>query len=225
MQTRFFRSRFTARSTLRAWACGLVLALACAGTVGAQETASQDNGPAAVAKASAISYAPLPADTALDIVPASDTELANDAVERTIQALGAQGHPASPDAPYVLNVDAVLVRAIGQDAGLDRPQEGTQRGDQYGNAEKSPSAEPLTRGNLFSSENGALLSPAQPQTGGHLLRVSFAVYNRQSGLYVWRGQIERDSLGVGPDASLQQMIPALLTHFGSTLPETEIPLN
>jgi hypothetical protein len=216
-------------SFLRSLACGVALALACVGAA-AQETASQNNGPqdsgpAAVAMASAVSYGPIPPGTPLDVLPASDTELANDAVAQTIQGLGAQGHAASPDASYVLTVDAVLIRAIGQDAGLDRPQEGTQRGDQYTNADKSQSGEPLTRGNLFSSEDGALLSPAQPQTGGHLLRVSFAVYSRQSGLYVWRGQIERDSIGVGPDASLQQMIPALLEHFGSTLAETEVPLN
>jgi hypothetical protein len=211
--------------TLRSLACGLALALACVGAAAAQETASQDNGPAAVAVASAVSYGPIPPGTPLDVLPASDTELANDAVAQTIQALGAQGYATSPEAPYVLTVDVVLIRAVGQDAGLDRPQEGTQRGDQYTNADKSQSGEPLTRGNLFSSEDGALLSPAQPQTGGHLLRVSFAVYSRQSGLYVWRGQIERDSIGVGPDASLQQMIPALLEHFGNTLAETEIPLN
>ena len=115
--------------------------------------------------------------------------------------------------------------AVGVERGVARAQEGTKRGDQYTNYDQSQSGEPLTRGNLFSSENGALLSPAQPKTGGHLLRVSYEVYSRQNGLYVWRGQIERDSLGVGPDASLEQMIPALLAHLGATLEKTEIPLN
>jgi len=204
----------------RLLACGLALVLACGGTAAAQE-----NGPAAVATASAISYAPIPADAALDIVPAEDTELANDAMERTTQALNAKGHAVSADAAYVLTVGAVLVRGIGQDAGPARAQEGTKRGDQYTNYDQSQSGEPLTRGNLFSSEDGALWNPAQPNLGGHLLRVSYEVYSRQNGLYVWRGQIERDSLGVGPDASLQQMIQALIAHFGTTLEPTEIPLN
>jgi hypothetical protein len=195
-------------------------ALACAAPAAAQE-----NGPAAVATASAISYAPIPAATMIDIIPAEDTELANDASAQTVQTLASQGYLTSTDAPYVLTVTAVLVRGIGQDDGVARAQEGTKRGDQYTNFDQSQSNEPLTRGNLFSSENAALLSPAQVQTGGHLLRVSYEVYSRQSGLYVWRGQIERDSLGVGPDASLAQMIPALLGHFGATLPQTEIPLN
>ena len=136
-----------------------------------------------------------------------------------------RGHATSPDAGYVMNISAVLVRGIGQDAGLMRLEEGSKRGDQYTNADKSPYGEPLTAGNLFNSENGAVLSPARPQTGGHLLRISYEVYDRKSGLYVWRGQVERDSIDVGPDASLQQMIPAVLQHFGSTLPQTEVPLN
>ncbi len=210
---------------IRSLALGVTLVFAGASAASAQQAAVQDNGPAAVATASAISYAAIPADAALDIVPATDTELANQAVEITLKATSAQGHAQSRDAVYVMSVDAVLIRAVGQDAGLARPQEGTKRGDQYTNYDQSQSGEPLTRGNLFSSENGALLSPAQPQTGGHLLRVSYEVYSRENGLYVWRGQIERDSLGVGPDASLEQMIPALLAHFGATLEKTEIPLN
>jgi hypothetical protein len=191
----------------------------------AQQTAAQDDGPAAIATASAVSYTAIPADATLDMLPADDTDLVNDALELSTQALAQRGHASSPDARYVLNVSAVLVRGIGQDAGLMRLEEGSKRGDQYTNADKSPYGEPLTAGNLFNSEDGAVLSPAQPQTGGHLLRVSYEVYDRKSGLYVWRGQIERDSIEVGPDASLQQMIPALLAHFGASLPQTEVPLH
>jgi hypothetical protein len=204
-----------------------VMALVLAGTApsSAQQTAAQDDGPAAIATASAISYTPIPADAKLDILPADDTDLVNDALDLSVQALSQRGHATSPDAGYVMNISAVLVRGIGQDAGLMRLEEGSKRGDQYTNADKSPYGEPLTAGNLFNSENGAVLSPARPQTGGHLLRISYEVYDRKSGLYVWRGQVERDSIEVGTDASLQQMIPALLQHFGSTLPQTEVPLN
>jgi hypothetical protein len=191
----------------------------------AQQTAAQDDGPAAIAIASAISYRPIPADAPLDILPADDTDLVNDALELSVQALSQRGHPSSSDAGYVMNINAVLVRGVGQDAGLMRLEEGSKRGDQYTNADKSPYGEPLTAGNLFNSEDGAVLSPARPQTGGHLMRISYEVYDRKSGLYVWRGQIERDSIEVGPDASLQQMIPALLAHFGASLPQTEVPLH
>lgn len=214
---------FPARS-VRSLAIGFALVSSIA-AIPTRDSTAQDEGPAAVAMASAISYAPIPANSALDIVPATDTELASNALSHTIAALAARGHADSPEAPYVVNVDAVLIRGVGQDAGLARQEEGTRRGDQYTNADKSPAGDPLTRGNLFSSTDGALFSPAQPHTGGHLLRVSYEVYSRQSGLYVWRGQIERDSLGVGPDASLEQMISALLAHFGDTLAESEVPLN
>src|SRR5262245_23841402 len=203
----------------------VALAMAWVAPSSAQQNASQNDGPAAIATASAVSYTAIPADAALDILPADDTDLVNDALELSVQTLSQRGHASSPDARYVLNVGAVLVRGIGQDAGLMRLEEGSKRGDQYTNADKSPYGEPLTAGNLFNSEDGAVLSPAQPQTGGHLLRVSYEVYNRKSGLYVWRGQIERDSIEVGPDASLQQMIPALLSHFGDSLEKTEVPLN
>jgi hypothetical protein len=204
----------------------MALVMAGAAPSSAQQTAAQgDDGPAAIATASAVSYTPIPADATLDMLPADDTDLVNDALELSVQALSQRGHASSPDARYVLNVNAVLVRGIGQDAGLMRLEEGSKRGDQYTNADKSPYGEPLSAGNLFNSEDGAVLSPARPQTGGHLLRVSYEVYDRKSGLYVWRGQIERDSLEVNVDSSIQQMVPALLAHFGETLPPTAIPLK
>jgi hypothetical protein len=204
----------------------MALLMAGAAPSSAQQTAAQgDDGPAAIATASAVSYTAIPGDAALDILPADDTDLVNDALDLSVQALAQRGHASSPDAQYVVNVGAVLVRGIGQDAGLMRLEEGSKRGDQYTNADKSPYGDPLTAGNLFNSEDGAVLNPARPQTGGHLLRISYEVYDRKSGLYVWRGQIERDSIEVGPDASLQQMIPALLAHFGASLPQTEVPLH
>jgi hypothetical protein len=69
------------------------------------------------------------------------------------------------------------------------------------------------------------LTPAEPQQGGHLLRVSLSVDDRKSGLYVWGGQVERDRLNVDGDSSMQQMVPALLAHFGQSLPQTEVPLK
>ncbi len=104
--------------------------------------------------------------------------------------------------------------------------QGSIRGDQYTNPENDNTHDdPLTQGNFFDNTRGAFLSPAEPQRGGHLLRVSLSVYDRKSGLYVWRGQIERDSLDVDIDSSMQQMIPALLAHFGETLPPTAVPLK
>jgi hypothetical protein len=181
--------------------------------------------PAAIATASATSYTPIPAGSALDVSTAATSKLASDAVELTGGTLKQSGYNISRDAPFAMDVIAVLVRGVGQDEGASLPTQGSVRGDQYNNADKNPAGDPLTRGNLFDNQDGAFLSPAQPQHGGHLLRVSLAVYDRKSGLYVWRGQIERDSLDVDIDSSMQQMVPALLAHFGQSLAPTEVPLK
>ncbi len=196
--------------------------------------AAQDSSPdstqatldaAAIAVASATSYTPIPDGSPLDVIAANESELATDATELTSATLKQHGFSMSRDAPYVVDVTAVLVRGVGQDRELLSPTQGSTRGDEYTNADKSAYGDPLTQGNLFDTQQGALLTPAQPQRGGHLLRVSLSVYDRRSGLYVWRGQIERDSLEVNSDSSLQQMVPALLAHFGEALPPTEVPLN
>lgn len=179
----------------------------------------------AVAIASATTYVPIPAGAAFDVSSAVNSELASDAVELTSGTLKQQGYTISRDAPYALDVAAVLVRGIGQEQNVPRATQGTVRGDVYSNAEESAAADPLTQGNFFDNTRGAFLSPAEPQRGGHLLRVSLAVYDRKSGLYVWRGQVERDSLEVDIDSSMQQMVPALLAHFGKSLPPTAIPLK
>jgi hypothetical protein len=179
----------------------------------------------AVAVATATTYRPIPPGSALDVSTAVSSELASDAVELTSGTLKQDGYNVSRDAPYALDVTAVLVRGVGQEQNVPRATQGSVRGDEYTNSEKSAANDPLTQGNFFDNTRGAFLSPAQPQRGGHLLRVSLSVYDRKSGLYVWRGQIERDSLEVDVDSSMQQMVPALLAHFGETLPPTAVPLK
>jgi hypothetical protein len=179
----------------------------------------------AIAIASATSYRPIPAGAALDVSTALSSELASNAVELTSTALQGQGYTISRDAPYTLDVTAVLVRGIGQEQGPPRATQGSVRGDAYTNSEESAANDPLTQGNFYDNTRGAFLSPVEVQRGGHLLRVSLSLYDRKSGLYVWRGQVERDSLEVDVDSSMRQMVPALLAHFGQALPPTEVPLR
>jgi hypothetical protein len=179
----------------------------------------------AVAIASATTYTPISKGAALDVSTGQNTELASNAVELTSGTLKQHGYTISRDAPYALDVTAVLVRGVGQEQNAPRATQGSVRGDQYTNSEKSAANDPLTQGNFFDNTRGAFLSPAEPQRGGHLLRVSLSVYDRKSGLYVWRGQVERDSLEVDVDSSMQQMLPALLAHFGQGLPPTAVPLK
>jgi hypothetical protein len=179
----------------------------------------------AVAVASATSYTPIPAGAALDVSSADSSRLASDAVELTSGTLKLSGYTISRDAPYALDVTAVLIRGVGQEQNAPRANQGTTRGDGYTNPENAAPGDSLTQGNFFDNTRGAFLSPAEPQRGGHLLRVTLSVYDRKSGLYVWRGQVERDSLEVAIDSSMQQMVPALLAHFGEALPATAIPLK
>ena len=179
----------------------------------------------AVAIASATTYKPIPAGTALDVSSADSSELASNAVELTSGSLKQNGYTVSRDAPYALDVTAVLVRGVGQEQNVPRANQGSTRGDGYTNPENTAPSDSLTQGNFFDNTRGAFLSPAEPQRGGHLLRVTLSVYDRKSGLYVWRGQVERDSLEVDVDSSMQQMVPALLAHFGEALPATAIPLK
>lgn len=181
--------------------------------------------PSAVAVASATSYTPVPAGTALDVSTAQTSEVASDAVELTSGTLKQHGYTISRDAPYALDVTAVLVRGIGQEQNPPRATQGSVRGDAYTNSEESSANDPLTQGNFYDNTRGAFLSPVEVQRGGHLLRVSLSVYDRKSGLYVWRGQVERDSLEVDVDSSIRQMVPALLAHFGQALPPTDVPLR
>ena len=179
----------------------------------------------AVAIASATTYKPIPAGAALDVSSADSSELASNAVELTSGTLKQNGYAISRDAPYALDVTAVLVRGVGQEQNKPRANQGSTRGDGYTNPENTAPGDSLTQGNFFDNTRGAFLSPAEPQRGGHLLRVTLSVYDRKSGLYVWRGQVERDSLEVDADSSVQQMVPALLAHFGQALPATAIPLK
>ena len=179
----------------------------------------------AVAIASATTYAPIPAGAALDVSTADSSELASNAVELTSGNLKQNGFTIARDAPYALDVTAVLVRGVGQEQNVPRANQGTTRGDGYTNPENPVPGDSLTQGNVFDNTRGAFLSPAEPQRGGHLLRVTLSVYDRKSGLYVWRGQVQRDSLEVDVDSSVQQMVPALLAHFGEALPPTAIPLK
>jgi hypothetical protein len=187
------------------------------------EQASIDG--AAVAVASATSYSPVPAGAALDVSTADSSEVSSDAVELTSGTLKQSGYAISRDAPYALDVTTVLVRGVGQEQNVPRVTQGTVRGDGYTNPENTTPGDSLTQGNFFDNTRGALLSPAEPQRGGHLLRVTLSVYDRKSGLYLWRGQVERDSLEVDVDSSIQQMLPALLAHFGETLAPTAIALK
>src|SRR5213592_4359257 len=101
----------------------------------------------AVAVASATSYTPISNGALLDVSTAASSQLASNAVDLTSGTLEQHGYKVSRDAPYALDVIAVLVRGVGQDQGVPLPTQGSVRGDEYTNADQNPSSDPLTQGN------------------------------------------------------------------------------
>jgi hypothetical protein len=218
------RTPLRSRALWSLMALGVGLVLGCLQGEGA---ASESVEPLAFATARAIAYRAIADGAELDVMAANNSELATESADRVALILKQKGFEIRRAAPLAVDVDAVLVRGIRQDQGpapAQGAQQGPVRGDQYAITGQSPADDPLTRGNIFSSEHGALLSPARPHGDGHLLRVSISVYDRQSGRYVWRGSAQRETPQVSVESSLQQMILALLNRFGENLPETTVPL-
>ena len=171
-----------------------------------QETGSSE------ATAIAVAYGEIAADAKFDTLAADNSELDAEALERVKQELANRGHGVDQEAPLVMLVDMILVRAEGQDQKVEVPRTGTEA--------------PIGEGdNVFSSERSTLLNRLEVPRSGHLLRLDVSVYDRKSGLYLWRGQIFRDGLDVQIEAAAERMVPALLGHLGQTLEETKIPLE
>jgi hypothetical protein len=184
---------------------GLLLAIWATQTF-AQDANSRD------ATASAIAYGEIAPGAAFDTLAQDDTELDANALERVNAVLAQKGHGVSREAELVMVVDMTLIRAEGQDVRTEVPRTGTDA--------------PLGKGdNLFSSERSTMLNRREVPRSGHLLRLEVSVYERKSGLYLWRGQISRDGLDVTVEQAQAMMVPTLLEHLGRTLGETSVPLQ
>src|SRR4030095_11928235 len=83
----------------------------------------------AVAIVSATTYTPIPAGAALDVSSADRSQLAGHAVDLTRGTLKQSGYTISRDAPYALDVTAILVRGVGQEQNVPRANQGSTRGD------------------------------------------------------------------------------------------------
>lgn len=154
--------------------------------------------------ANATSYTAIPEGANFDTVAAQDDGLNSTALQLVKDKLVELGHGTDPAAPLVMMVQTDLVRAIDQDVRADQP---------------------AAKRNVFSSDDNALLSRKPVPRSGHLLRLSLAVYDRQSGLYVWRGDIARDGVEVNVDRAMSRMVPALLAQLGKSAANMEVPLE
>jgi len=150
----------------------------------------------------AVDYAPVPAGSIFE-VQAND-ELSQDAVERVQAELANHGYAAQDAAPLVMVVETDLIRGEKQDDPL-----GQVHAD-------NDDAEMQAR--LFSTSQNSLLNPQRPiGSSDRTYRINVSVYDRKSGLYVWRGSATRSDPNLDVDQASNEMIGALIGAVGRTV--------
>jgi hypothetical protein len=187
--------RFRGASAL-ALAAGLCLA---SGQALAQAAASQpEPGPSI----QAVDYAPIPAGSIFEVQ--ADDELSQDAIERVQSELANQGYAAQEQAALVMVIETDLIRGQKQD-------------DPFGQAHAN-NDEAEVQARLFSTTQNSLLNPQQPiGSADRTYRIHVSVYDRNSGLYVWRGTAMRNDPNLDLTQASNEMIAALIGAVGKTV--------
>jgi hypothetical protein len=171
---------------------------------------------------SAMSYSPIPPGSSFDTQANDDTAMDHDTVERVNAGLAERGYKVAPSAPYVMIVEADLVRSARQDSpgygqGYGFSTDGGTRFDRLGYGSATDSDRRYD-GRLYSKSQTSLLNPNPPvDTSNRTYRISLSVYDRQSGLYVWRGSVNRSDPNLDVNQASVEMVAALLTHLGQTV--------
>jgi hypothetical protein len=181
-------------------ALSLILGLGLAsGEALAQAAASlPDPGPSI----QAVDYAPVAAGSVFEVQ--ADDELSQDAVGRVQAALADHGYASQDAAPLVMVIETDLVRGEKQDDPL-----GQVHAD-------NNDAEMQAR--LFSTSRNSLLNPQRPiGSSDRTYRINVSVYDRKSGLYVWRGSATRSDPNLDVDQASNEMIGALIGAVGKTV--------
>ena len=71
---------------------------------------------------------------------------------------------------------------------------------------------------LFSSTQNSLLNPQRPiSSADRVYRLNLAVYDRQTGLYVWRGSATRSDPNIDIPQATSEMTAALVAALGKSL--------
>ncbi len=199
-------SRFSSPMTLmhrgfpRASALALAAALSlAAGEALAQAAASQ---PAPGPSIQAVDYAPIPAGSIFEVQ--ADDELSQDAIERVQSELASQGYAAQDQASLVMVIESDLIRGQKQD-------------DPFGQAHANNN-EAEVQARLFSTTQNSLLNPQQPiGSADRAYRINISIYDRNTGLYVWRGSAMRSDPNLDITLAGNEMISALIGAVGKTV--------
>jgi hypothetical protein len=150
----------------------------------------------------AVDYAPVPAGSVFEVQ--ADDDLSQDAVERVQAELANNGYAAQDQAPLVMVIETDLVRGQKQD-------------DPFGQV-RANDDEAAVQARLFSTSQNSLLNPQQPVgSADRLYRINVSIYDRQSGLYVWRGTAMRSDPNLDVTQASNEMISALIGAVGKNV--------
>ena len=164
------------------------------------------------AQIQAVTYAPIPPGAAFELQANSDDELTQEAIDRVNGELPSRGYAAADGAPLVMVIETNLVRGEKQDNPL-----GQQYRPVAGKDHQQVEGQVQTR--LFSSTQNSLLNPQQSiGSADRIYRISLSVYDRQSGLYVWRGSAIRNDPNLDVSQATNEMVTALIAGVGKSLP-------
>jgi hypothetical protein len=153
---------------------------------------------------SAVAYSPISRGSSFETQANDDTEIDQEALNRVNAVLAERGYTVAETAPYVMVVEADLIRGQRQDNPLGRA---------YANNDGA-----RIDGRLFSTTQNSLLNPNPPaDNADRIYRISLSVYDRASGLYVWRGSANRNDPNLDINQASAEMVTALLTHLGQTV--------
>jgi hypothetical protein len=164
--------------------------------------------PVGVGILNAVAYQTIAAGSGFDTVVRETTsvggsELDNAVLNRVTQELVARGYHVDHEAPLVMVVGGDLVRGTSKDAMIDEIKGITPHHD-------------IPQGNVFSTNGKTLLTKPETDTHPNTFRISVSVYDRKTGIYVWRGLIDRGTSNLTPDQATDHMVPPLVAAIGKS---------
>lgn len=161
-------------------------------------------------------YQPIAPGSGFDTVVQDPTNLDNATLDNSIldrvnRELVTRGYRVDHDAPLVMLVDGDLVRGASKDAVVDKI--------------KGISGQNDHQGNVFSTNGNTLLTKAVPDNHPNTFRINLSIYDRNTGIYLWRGSMERGTSDLTPDKATERMVPPLVGTIGKSEQDRTIPIG
>jgi hypothetical protein len=198
-------------------ATGVVAGLASTQPADAQDQEQVDpTAPLGTGTLSATAYQPIAAGTSFDTIVQDPTDSAKSTLEGSaLDSVNAElvkaGYRIDQNAPLVMLVGTDLVRGTSKEATIEEFRGDGDTGFTYEH-------------NVFSSTKRSLLKKPAPDTTPNTFRISLSVYDRKTGLYVWRGAVERGTSDLTPDKATDRMVPPLVAAIGKSV-NKQIPIG